>query len=140
MTAAAILRETAAAGVTLSLSPAGTIKAAGEKSAVDRWLPTIREHKGGIVTLLAEAANIQPFGVSRCWLLHFPDHNSLEVAFSPAVSHAEVMRFYPETIAAEPFDDAGCAAMRPRRAGSSADGAASGERKGEAPAINFPKP
>lgn len=107
MTAAAILRETAAAGVNLSLSATGTIKAAGEKSAVDRWVAAIRVHKGGLVALLAEAANIQPFGVSRCWLLHFPDRNSLEVAFSPAVSHAEVMRLYPETIAAERLNEVG---------------------------------
>ena len=107
MTAAAILKETAAAGVTLSLSPAGGVKATGEQAAVDRWLAAIREHKGGLVALLAEAANIQPFGVSRCWRLHFPDRNSLEVAFSPAVSHAEVMRLYPETIAAEPFNEVG---------------------------------
>ncbi|MBK7953394.1 MAG: hypothetical protein IPK02_05150 [Candidatus Accumulibacter sp.] len=107
MTAAAVLRDSAVDGVTLSLSVTGTIKATGEKSAVARWLPTIREHKGGLGTLLAEAANIQPFGVSRCWLLRFPDCNSLEVAFSPAVSHAEVMSFYPESIAAEPFADFG---------------------------------
>ena len=107
MTAAAVLRDSAVDGVTLSLSATGTIKATGEKSAVARWLPTIREHKGGLGTLLAEAANVPRFGVSRCWLLHFPDRNSLEVAFSPAVSHAEVMSFYPESIVAEPFADFG---------------------------------
>jgi hypothetical protein len=107
MTAAAVLRDSAVDGVTLSLSATGTIKATGEKSAVARWLPTIREHKGGLGALLAEAANIQPCGVSRCWLLHFPDHHSLEVAFSPTVSYAEVMSFYPESIAAEPFADFG---------------------------------
>ncbi len=103
MTAAVVLRDSAADGVTLSLSATGTIKASGEKSAVARWLPTIREHKGGLGTLLAEAANIHYLWVSRCWLLHFPDRNSLEVAFSPAASHAEVMSFYPESIAAEPI-------------------------------------
>ncbi len=113
MTAVAVLRDSAADGVTLSLSATGTIKATGEKSAVARWLPTIREHKGGLGTLLAEAANIQPCGVSRCWLLYFPDHHSLEVAFSPAVSHAEVMSFYPESIAAEPFTDFGSRQAHP---------------------------
>ncbi len=107
MTTATILRATAAAGVTLSLSATGRLKAAGEQAAVDRWLAAIKENKVGIVALLAETANIQPCGVSRCWLLHFSDHDSLEVAFSPAVSHAEVMRLYPETIAAESFNEVG---------------------------------
>jgi hypothetical protein len=53
MTAAAVLRDSAVDGVTLSLSATGTIKATGEKSAVARWLPTIREHKGGLGTSLA---------------------------------------------------------------------------------------
>ena len=60
MSATAILRETAAAGVTLSLSSAGTIKAVGNQAAVDLWLPAIREHKTGIVALLAEGANVEP--------------------------------------------------------------------------------
>lgn len=53
MSAAAILRDSAAAGVTLSLSATGTIKATGDQSAVARWLATIKENKAGIVAALA---------------------------------------------------------------------------------------
>jgi hypothetical protein len=53
MTPAAIIREAAAAGVSLALSPAGTIKATGDQVAVNRWLPLLREHKAEIVALLA---------------------------------------------------------------------------------------
>lgn len=60
MSAATILKDSAAAGVTLSLSSTGTIKAAGTQAAVDLWLPAIREHKTGIVALLAEGANVEP--------------------------------------------------------------------------------
>ena len=41
MTAAAVLRDSAADGVTLSLSATEIIKATGEKTAVTRWLPAI---------------------------------------------------------------------------------------------------
>jgi len=57
MTPAAIIKDATAEGVTLALTPAGTIKATGEGAAVNRWLPVIREHKPGIVAALQEAAN-----------------------------------------------------------------------------------
>jgi hypothetical protein len=101
MTAAAICRETVAAGVTLSLSAPGTIKVTGEQ-AVARWLTTIKENKAGIVALLAETASKKPFEAS-CWLIHFADRNPLEVAFSPAATHAEVPFWYQDAVAAEPF-------------------------------------
>ncbi len=57
MTPAAIIKEALADGVSLALSPAGTIKASGDQAAVNRWLPSIREHKPGIVAALREADN-----------------------------------------------------------------------------------
>ena len=39
------------------------------------------------------------------WLIHFADRNPLEVAFSPALSHAEVLASYPDALAAEPFEE-----------------------------------
>jgi hypothetical protein len=50
MTPAAIIREAATDGVSLALSPAGTIKATGDQAAVSRWLPVFRaqaRHRGG---------------------------------------------------------------------------------------------
>lgn len=43
--------------MTLTLIPTRTIKAAGEKAAVARWLPIIREHKPSIFEALQVAAN-----------------------------------------------------------------------------------
>lgn len=73
MTAAAILRDTAAARVTLSLSAARTIKAAGDKAAVARWFATIKENQVEILTLLSEAASRNPCPEGSLWLLHFTD-------------------------------------------------------------------
>ncbi len=102
MTAETILRDSAAAGVTLSLSAAGTIKATGEKAAVASWLATITANRAAIITMLAEAAN-DPLRAGR-WLIHFADRNPLPAAFLPAATHAEVLDTYPNALAAEPIE------------------------------------
>ena len=49
MNTAELIEQATAEGVILALSPAGTIKATGDQSAVDKWLPTIRNNKTGIL-------------------------------------------------------------------------------------------
>jgi hypothetical protein len=44
-----IIEQATVEGVILALSPAGTITATGDQSAVDRWLPTIRNNKPSIL-------------------------------------------------------------------------------------------
>lgn len=56
MGAADILKALAADGVALRLADSGSVKVAGAPSAIDRWLPTIREHKPEILALLRCAA------------------------------------------------------------------------------------
>jgi hypothetical protein len=57
MTPALIIQKVHADGVTLVLSPSGTIKAAGNREAVSRWLPIIREHKDGLLNELRAATD-----------------------------------------------------------------------------------
>jgi hypothetical protein len=52
MTPATIIKDAAAEGVMLALTPAGTIKVTGEGAAVNRWLPLLREHKPVILAAL----------------------------------------------------------------------------------------
>jgi len=59
MNAERILEQARADGVTLILSPAGTLKATGKQEVVQRWLPVLREHKPGILAALQAAANDQ---------------------------------------------------------------------------------
>lgn len=49
MNVAEIIEKVARDGVILTLSPVGTITATGDEPAVDRWLPTIRDNKPGIL-------------------------------------------------------------------------------------------
>ena len=57
MSPQAIIQQAQADGVTLALTPAGTIRATGSSEAVNRWLPVIRIHKPEIV---AEPVEEQP--------------------------------------------------------------------------------
>ena len=41
--------------------------------------------------------------VSRWWLLHYPDRDSVEVACCPEATHADILERHPEAVAAEPF-------------------------------------
>jgi hypothetical protein len=104
MTAATILRDSAAAGVALSLSAAGTIKATGEKAAVALWLATIKENKVGIIALLSEGASGKTCRAASRWLLHFSDRKPLTVDFSPPATLAKVLVSYPSALAAEPIE------------------------------------
>ena len=60
MTPAAIIQKARTDGVILALSPSGSIKATGDQSQVDKWLPAIRNHKADIISALREAANDPP--------------------------------------------------------------------------------
>jgi hypothetical protein len=52
MSAAEIIKRAAEEGVLLSLSPSGSISAKGDQSAIDRWLPAIRQSKASIIAEL----------------------------------------------------------------------------------------
>jgi hypothetical protein len=52
MTPEEILERAMVAGVSVALSSTGTVRVTGDQAAVDRWLPTIREHKPNILNEL----------------------------------------------------------------------------------------
>ena len=41
--------------------------------------------------------------VSRWWLMHYPDRDSVEVACCPEATHADILERHPDAVAAEPF-------------------------------------
>ncbi len=49
MNTSELIEQATTEGVTLALTPAGKLTATGEQSAVDRWLPTIRDNKPSIL-------------------------------------------------------------------------------------------
>lgn len=96
MTPATIIRKAQSDGVVLSLSTSGTVKAAGNPEAVQRWLGPMREHRAGIVVALQA-------GTSRWWRLRYPDRDPLEVACCPDATYADILKHYPEAVEAEAF-------------------------------------
>jgi hypothetical protein len=101
MNPATIIREAQADGVKLALSPAGTIKVAGDGAAVNRWLAMIREHKAEIIDVLKVGA-VDTATASRWWRIHYPDRD-VEVCCCPEATHAGSLGEFPDAVAAEPF-------------------------------------
>lgn len=52
MTATAIIKQASDDGVTITASSTGHLKLVGDQTAVNRWVPVIREHKSGILAAL----------------------------------------------------------------------------------------
>lgn len=107
MTPAALIQAAARDGVSLALSPAGTIKASGDQAAVSRWLAAIREYKAEIV----EALKVSPGDTARGWLVRYPDGGIIEtyihLADGTYPTRGEVLRDYPGAIDAEPIPESG---------------------------------
>ena len=101
MSPATLIREAQSDGVMLSLSLAGNIKASGDRAAVDRWLPMIRDRKAEIIDALKISAP-DTASASRWWVIHYPDRDPLELAFYPEATYAEILEWHPESIRAEP--------------------------------------
>jgi hypothetical protein len=40
---------------------------------------------------------------SRWWLIHYPDRDPVEVACCPDATHAEILEWHPDAVAAQPF-------------------------------------
>ena len=53
MSALAIIEAATAEGLTVNLSPTGSLKAIGEQKTVNRWRPLLKQHKAEIINLLA---------------------------------------------------------------------------------------
>ena len=101
MTPTAIIREARADGVSLALSPAGTIKATGDGAAVNRWLAAIREHKAEIIAAL----KVSPADATRGWWIFYPGGDSIStftiLGNGTYPTRGEVLRDYPGAIDAE---------------------------------------
>lgn len=102
MIPATIIREAQADGVRLALSPSGTIKATGDGAAVNRWLAVIRERKAEIIEALKVGA-CDTATTSRWWLIHYSSRDPVQTVFDAAVTHAELLKWNRDAIAAEPL-------------------------------------
>lgn len=73
---------------------------AGSDAALSRWRSVLRQNKADLLETLTVNAG-DPDQVSRCWLIHFANHDLLEVYYSPPATYSEVLAHYPEAIAVD---------------------------------------
>src|SRR3954452_9323214 len=85
MNPAEIIKRVSEDGVQLARSPSGSISARGAQSAIDRWLPAIRQSKAAIVRLLGPRDN----GWSAEEWLAFFDERAGIAEFNGGLSCAE---------------------------------------------------
>jgi len=98
VTAAELIREAASDGLRLELKRNGELSVRGNREALTRWTDEIRKHKPEILAELEHALAT----TSRWWLIHYLDRDPLEVSCCPEATHAEVLGWHPDAVAAEP--------------------------------------
>jgi len=97
MTPATLLSAARADGVALTLTAAGTIKAAGRQAAVARWLPEVREHKEALLVALSEP--------HRLWDIVEPSGACWRSCVAPPQTLAQILAAYGPGTSAVPVED-----------------------------------
>jgi hypothetical protein len=64
---------------------------------------TVAKSPQGETASLAKVGAGNTATVSRWWLIHYHDRDSVEVACCPEATHAETLERHPDAVAAEPF-------------------------------------
>lgn len=102
MTPVTLINEARADGVSLTLSPSGTIKATGDTAAINRWLSTIRACKADIVEALqtrCESTATAP----RWWRVQRQNGEWLELPGFAGNDQAAIRAQYPTALVVEPI-------------------------------------
>jgi hypothetical protein len=80
MSVATILKNTKRDGVFLVLTDHGTLRVRGEKDALSRWLPAVRDHKPEIVEWLSALSVADENHILR-WLAHIQETDQEIISF-----------------------------------------------------------
>ena len=103
MNTATMIRDAKQDGVKITLTSAGKIHLEGERAPREKWAGIVKARRSEIVEALKAANDAQL--TSWRWLIHFRDHEPLEVSFSPEATRDEVLSMYPPALSAEPVQD-----------------------------------
>ena len=96
MTLAALIRKSESVRFATA-TPATVATLEGDKARAVATVATVS---------VANSPQARTATASRWWLLHYPDRQPTEFWSSPPATHAEIMEWHPEAIAAEPIDEA----------------------------------
>jgi len=98
------LREKQAARFATA-TPATFATLEGEKGRTVASVASVAVAKSpqGQTALPAKVSPGDTATASRWWLIHYPDHDPVEVSCTPPATHAEMLERHPDAVAAEPF-------------------------------------
>lgn len=83
-----IIEKSMADGVLLKLSN-GSLKATGDPSQVDKWLPAIREHKPGIIAALSSSMSAQDEVLILRWLAYIEETDPVIIDYVLSTCRAD---------------------------------------------------
>ena len=95
-----LIRELRGAGVIVR-ADGGELDVSPADLLTDENIKALKRHKLEILALLKVGAG-DTATASRWWRLHHPDR-VVEVSFNPEATHAEILEWHPDAVAAEPF-------------------------------------
>ena len=98
------LREKQAGKVATATPATFATQAGGERRTVASVATvTVAKSPQGQTASPAKVGAGDTATVSRWWLIHYPDRDSVEVACCPEATHADILERHPDAVAAEPF-------------------------------------
>lgn len=100
MSAPDLLQAMRNAGLILTVAD-GRLLVKGPADALDWFRPTIRDQRNELLRALS-ISTADVVVAYRCWSVHYPDRESVEVSCTPPATHGEILERHPEAIAAEP--------------------------------------
>src|ERR1035437_3674136 len=65
---------------------------------------TVAKSPQGQTATPAKVGAGDPVTAARWWLIHFIDRDPVKIACCPEATHAEILEWHPDAIAAEPFE------------------------------------
>jgi hypothetical protein len=94
-----ILKESKSAGVILTLTDTNDLKANGNREAISRWLPTLKEHKSAIIQELQ-------IEMIKTWLASINEPiEDWHLVLGKSRRDPDAMSFFLKLARGEPIDD-----------------------------------
>ena len=104
MTLSALIRKRDTGNLATAIPAISATQLKGEAATVARIATVaVANPKEGQTALPPKVGANQTTTASRCWLIYYLDRDPVEVACYPEATHAEILEWHPDAVAAEPF-------------------------------------
>ena len=103
MTVASLIRDAERAGLSLTLSPTGSVVLKGPRHVRQAWRPRLKEHKNSIRAELLGISQCQD-GRRSWWRIYRTDQPPTAVSCNPETTHQQMRELHPEALRIEPHE------------------------------------